>query len=116
MKRFLIPLLFLITLAGTLCAFQNFAFQNFSRVASVEPDTGKVGDEASAKGENLAKSKIGELYLTDGKNDVKAAIIEQSDTEIKFKIPKIEPGRYRLMLVTAKKDSMIEQPVVITVE
>jgi hypothetical protein len=111
MKRLLITLLVLTTLIGALCAFQNF-----SRVASVEPDTGKVGDEAVAKGENLAKSKIGELYLTDGKNDVKAAITEQSDTEIKFKIPKIEAGRYRLMLVTAKKDSMIEQPVVITVE
>ena len=111
MKRFFIPLLFLTALSATLCAFQNF-----SRLASVEPDTGKVGDEAIAKGENLDKSKIGELYLTDGKNDVKATITEQSDTEIKFKIPKIQAGRYRLMLVTAKKDSMIEQPVMITVE
>src|ERR1700738_1570602 len=101
MKRLLIPLLYCATFIGTLCAFQAF-----SRVASVEPDTGKVGDEAIAKGENLAKSKIAELYLTDGKNDVKAAITEQSDTEIKFKIPKIEAGRYRLMLLTAKKDSM----------
>lgn len=111
MKRFFVPLLFVTAFSLTL-----WAFQNFSRLASVEPDTGKVGDEASAKGENLAKSKIGELYLTDGKNDVKATITEQSDTEIKFKIPKIQAGRYRLMLVTAKKDSMIEQPVVITVE
>jgi IPT/TIG domain len=93
-----------------------FAFEGFSKLTSVEPDTGKVGDAVSAKGENLEKSKIGELYLTDGKNDVKAAITEQSETEIKFKVPKIAAGRYRLMLLTAKKDSLIEQPVVFTVE
>ena len=34
-------------------------------------DTGKVGDIISAKGENLDKSSIGELYLTDGTHDVK---------------------------------------------
>lgn len=111
MKRLAIPLLIVTTLAGALDGFQAF-----SRLTSVEPDTAKVGDAATAKGENLAKSKIGELYLTDGKTDVKATITEQSDTEIKFTIPKIPAGRYRLMLVTAKKDSMIEQPVVVTVE
>ena len=91
-------------------------FQAFSRLASVDPDTAKVGDSATAKGENLDKSKICELYLTDGKNDVKAKIAEQSETEIKFTVPKITAGRYHLMLLTANKASMIEQPVVITVE
>src|SRR5438105_4357351 len=111
MKRHFITLLFLAAFVASV-----FAFQNFSRLASVEPDTGKVGDVISTKGENLEKAKIGELYLTDGKNDVKASITEQTETEIKFKVPKIAAGRYRLMLVTAKKDSMIEQPVVLTVE
>lgn len=92
------------------------AFDNFSRLVSVEPDTGKAGDEAVAKGENLDKTKIGELFLTDGKNDIKAVITAQSDGEIKFKIPKAEAGRYHLMLLTANKSSMIEQPVVLTVE
>ena len=99
-----------------LAALSLSAFDNFSRIATVEPDTGKTGDVAVAKGENLEKAKIGELYLTDGKNDVKAIITEQSETEIKFKVPKAEAGRYRLMLLTAKKDSMIEQPVVFTIE
>lgn len=111
MRRSFIPVVILTIFAAAL-----FAFQTFSRVASVEPDTAKVGDTATAKGENLAKAKIGEIYLTDGKNDVKATITDQSDTEITFKVPKIQPGRYRLMLVTAKKDSMIEQPVILTVE
>ena len=111
MKHYLVLLLFFTMIVATVLAFDGF-----SKIASVEPDTGKVGDSASAKGENLDKSKIGELFLTDGKNDVKAKITEQSDSEIKFTVPKIEAGRYRLMLLTAKKDSMIEQPVVFTVE
>lgn len=92
------------------------AFEGFSKLVSVEPDTGKAGDAAIAKGENLEKAKIGEIYLTDGTKDIKAVITEQSEGEIKFKIPNTPAGRYRLMLLTANKASMIEQPVVITVE
>jgi hypothetical protein len=99
-----------------LVAFSLLAFQEFSKVSSVEPESGKTGDVASAKGENLEKTKIGELYLTDGKNDFKVVIVEQSTGEIKFKVPKAAPGRYRLMVLTANKSSMIEQPVVFTVE
>ena len=44
--------------------------QDFPKVDSFEPEAGKVGDEATAKGDNLGKSKVGELYLTDGKNDI----------------------------------------------
>lgn len=97
------------------CAAALAAFQ-FSRVASVEPDTGKAGDAVVAKGENLDKGKIGELYLTDGKNDVKVSMEAQSAEEIRFKIPQCAAGRYHLMILTANKASMIEQPVVLTVE
>lgn len=111
MKRLLLSVLSLCLLACTVSAFDGF-----SKLNSVEPETGKSGDVIAAKGENLEKAKIGELYFTDGKNDIKAVITEQNGTEIKFKVPKAEAGRYRLMLLTANKASMIEQPVVFTVE
>lgn len=91
-------------------------FEGFSKLSSVEPESGKVGDTVTAKGENLDKSKVAEIYLTDGTKDFKGTITEQSDTEIKFKVPKTEAGRYHLMLLTANKTTMIEQPVVFTVE
>lgn len=91
-------------------------FEGFSKLSSVEPESGKVGDIVTAKGENLDKSKVAEIYLTDGTKDFKGTITEQSDTEIKFKVPKTEAGRYHLMLLTANKTTMIEQPVVFTVE
>jgi hypothetical protein len=70
----------------------------------------------SVKGENLDKGTIAEVYLTDGSKDTKAIISEQTGTEIKFKVPEIKPGRYHLAMLTANRASMIEQPVVLTVE
>ena len=113
MKPSVVSLLLLALLAaGSLTAWEVFP-----RVASVEPDTGKAGDVISAKGENLGKSAIAELYLTDGTNDTKVHIDEQSDTELKLKIPAAaKTGHYRLLILTANKASMIEQPVVVNVE
>ena len=92
------------------------AFQALPRCTAVDPDTGKVGDMISVKGENLDKANISEVYLTDGTKDTKAAISEQTATQIKFKVPEIKPGRYHLAMLTANRASMIEQPVVLTVE
>jgi len=113
MKPGFVSLLIALALSAALVTFAA----GFPKVTTVEPDTGKVGDTVSAKGENLDKSSIGELYLTDGKNDTKVQIAEQTDTEIKFKVPAAaKAGRYHLLVLTANKASMIEQPVVFTVE
>jgi hypothetical protein len=83
----------------------------------VEPDTGKVGDIISAKGENLDKSSISDVYLTDGSHDVKMQITEQTETQVRFRVSEnVRAGRYHLMVLTADKKSFIEQPVVFTVE
>jgi hypothetical protein len=92
------------------------AFQALPRCTAVDPDTGKVGDMIAVKGENLNKTTISDVYLTDGAKDTKAVISEQTDTQIKFKVPEIKPGRYHLAMLTANGSSMIEQPVVLTVE
>ena len=101
----------LLALAVAVCAFEGLP-----HCTALEPDSAKVGDEISVKGENLSKSSLAEVYLTDGSKDTKAAISAQSDTEIKFKVPQIKAGRYHLALLTANRSSMIEQPVVLNVE
>ena len=111
MKRCYVSLWIALAIAAAVLAFEGFP-----RLTSVEPDTGKAGDVVSAKGENLDKSAIAELYLTNGTKDTKAQIAEQTDKEIKFKVPGAPPGRYHLLVLTANKQSMIEQPVVFTVE
>lgn len=98
------------------CAMVLGAFQAFPRCTALDPDTAKAGSGVSVKGENLGKAAVSELYLTDGSKDTKAAITEQTETEIKFTVPEIKPGRYHLALLTANRASMIDQPVVLTVE
>ena len=93
-----------------------FAFAGFPKVASVEPDTGKVGDIVSAKGENLDKASVGEIYLTDGSHDTKMQITDQTGNEIKFKVLSVKSGRYHILVLTGDKKSMIEQPVIFTIE
>jgi IPT/TIG domain len=97
-------------------AIMLVAFDAVPRCTSVDPDTGKKGDLITAKGENLGKTGIAELYLTNGTKDTKVDISDQSDVELKFKIPEIPAGRYRLLILTANRASLVEQPVVVTVE
>jgi hypothetical protein len=89
------------------------------RIISVEPASGKAGDELIALGENLDKANVAELYLTDDTTDFKAAITEQTATAIKFKIPsEVKPGRYGLVTLTKRVPQSLEvvQPVKVTVQ
>ncbi len=88
------------------------------RMTAVEPGNGKAGDILTVTGENLEKENVAELYLTDGKNDLKVVITEQAATAIKFQIPAtVKPGRFALMILTkGKEPKLIEQPVKVTVE
>jgi len=96
-----------------------FAQEVIPRFTTVEPMSGKVGTEILITGENIGKEYVVELYFTDGKNDFKTAMLEQTSTTIKCKIPpKVTVGeRYRLMLLTrGKEPKLIEQPVRVEIE
>lgn len=87
------------------------------RVNTVTPDSGAVTVEFTAAGENLGKAMVAELYVTDGKNDVKVTLIEQTAEAIKFKVPgTVKAGRYGLMILTSDRMQFIEQPVKLTIE
>jgi hypothetical protein len=106
-----------VVLAASVLAPQARAQDTVPRFATVEPANGKVGDLLMVTGENIGKDLIAEVYLTDGKNDIKVAVTEQSATQIKFKIPTAKIGRYRLMVLTkGKEPKLIEQPVRVEVE
>jgi hypothetical protein len=113
MKTWLIALLLIspLFLPGPLAAFQGFP-----KCSAVDPDTAKTGDTVSITCENVDKSAVSDVYLTDGKDDTKVAVMERSADKIKFQVPRIKAGRYHIALLTANKASMIEQPVVLNVE
>jgi IPT/TIG domain len=87
-------------------------------LTAVEPGSGTYGDVLRVTGENLDQATVAALYLTDGKNDIKLVITEQSATAIKFQIPVgIATGRFALMILTKGQDAKyIEEPVRVTIE
>ena len=87
-------------------------------VRDVDPASVTYGDVVTVTGENLDQETVAALYLTDGKNDIKVVITEQTAASIKFKIPfGIEKGRFAVMVLTRGKDAkFIEEPVKVLVE
>ncbi len=115
MRVSLIPLVLLAALVIPLAAHAQQAVM--PRMTTVEPASGKAGDEVTVTGENLEKTNVADVFLTDGKNDTKVAITDQAATTLKFKIPATVKGRLALMILTkGKEPKLIEQPVKVTVE
>jgi hypothetical protein len=105
---FIVPLL--------LAAFA-WGQEGMPRMSTVEPGNGKSGDVVEVTGENLDKAHVTKVYLTNGKDDLECAIVEQTATSVKIKIPQKASGRMALMILTAGKDpSLIEQPVKLSIE
>ncbi len=107
-----IRLLFVL-MAATLLQSQS----GMPLLRSVEPASGKAGDVLTVTGENLGHDDVAELYLTDGNNDFKASIVEQTSTSMQFKLPaEAKPGRYSLMVLTkGANPKLLEQPVKVEV-
>jgi hypothetical protein len=107
----------LSVIAPLLLAALAWAQEGMPRMSTVDPGSGKKGDVIAVTGENLDKAHVSKVYLTDGKNDLECSITEQSGTTIKIKIPEKAAGRLALMILTAgKEQSLIEQPVKLTIE
>ena len=106
----------LLAVAALLAGRRTLSGQG-ARINTVEPLSAKAGDVATATGEGIDKTKIDALYLTDDTHDFQVEVVEQSDTQIKFKVPKAPAGRYSLMVRTREKPpKLLEQPVKIAVE
>ena len=87
------------------------------RLSAVTPEAGKPGAEFSTAGENLTKDFVKELYLTNGKDDIKLRVIAQKVDAIQFQVPAtVKPGRYSLMILSADGKQFLEQPVKLTLE
>jgi hypothetical protein len=99
-------------------AAPGFLFAQVPQMQTVEPASGKGGDVITVRGENLDQNIVAALYLTNGKEDFKAEITEQTESAIKFRIPlQIKPGRLALMVLTKGKDAkFVEEPVKVLIE
>ena len=107
----------LLVLAGLLLATPAIA--QSSRITGVDPVTAKIGDVIRATGEALDQDAVDQLYLTNGTQDVRVGIIEQTEKTVTFKIPVgIKSGRWALMIRVKAGTGirLFEQPVKVTIE
>jgi hypothetical protein len=102
-----------VLLAFVLCAG---GLRAQTRILTVDPLTAKPGDTVTANGEGIDQSLVDTLYLTDGSNDFKCEMVEQTAKAIKFKVPAdMKKGRWALMVHTSA-GQLLQQPVRLTVE
>ena len=88
--------------------------QNNSKVDKVEPVSVKVGDSVTLLGESLGKKTVVAVFLSTDKDDFAATIVEQTDTKIVIKAPKVKPGAYRVGIQVG--NAILIQPISFTVE
>lgn len=104
---------FLFLAAAVLLAPLIFA-QSTPQVAGVEPASGKVNDTITLTGQNLGKESVSAVFLSDDKNDFKAAVVEQSAEKIVVKVPQVKSGRYNISIQVG--DKLFIKPVRFTVD
>ena len=72
-------------------------------IESVDPSEGKVNDQVTVSGSKLGKSSVVSLFLSDEKNDYKAAIVSQADDKVVMKVPSVKPGSYNVSVLAGGK-------------
>ena len=84
---------------------------------TVEPYTAKVGTEVLVSGDNLGKNIVAEVYLMADNKNFKVEVISQAEKELKFKVPVVKPGPYKVVVLLKSADpTLIEEPVRLVVE
>lgn len=92
------------------------AFQGLPRCTAVDPETAKTGDTVNVTCQNLDKGTFAGVFLTDEKDDIKVTVMDRAADKLKIQVPNVKPGRYHIEFLTSNKASMVEQPVVLTVQ
>jgi hypothetical protein len=88
--------------------------QSAPRISSADPTSGKVEDTVTLTGENLGKTIVTSVFLSDDKNDYKAEVVDQSDSKIVLKVPKVKAGQYNFSVQVST--NIYIEPVRFTVQ
>jgi hypothetical protein len=85
-----------------------------ARVTAVDPQSGKANDVVTVTGENLEKSHVSAIFLSDDKDDHKASVVSQAADKIVMKVPEVKPGDYNVSIQSG--NAIFIQPVRFTVQ
>src|SRR5215831_18269429 len=78
----------------------------------VIPGEARSGDVVTVTGYALDDKHVMAVYLTNGDNDFRVEILDQSNVALRFKVPaKIPSGVMRLAILVNGRSDILEQPV-----
>jgi hypothetical protein len=97
-----------------LCLAPRAVGQNSPKITGVAPATGKVNDSVTLTGENLGKDSVSAVFLSDDKDDYKAALVEQGSAKIILKVPQVKSGAYNISI--QEGDKILILPLHFTVQ
>ena len=107
-----------LAVVGGLMALPSLvAADGIPMMRAVDKDEALRGDVVTVTGANLGKAYVSEVYLTNGRDDIKVEIVGQATEAVKIRIANdMAYGRYSLMILTNVEPPMfIEQPVRLSV-
>jgi len=118
MIRILIGCLACLSLASAVPVAGDEPHRPVPLIKAVAPDTARAGSALTATGMFLDKSTVANLYLIQGEKTIEVKITSQTEDSINFTVPaNVEPGRYRLMVLTKDiNPQYIEEPVNLNIE
>ena len=83
-------------------------------MTSVDPQSGSANDTITLTGENLEKSHVSAVFLSDDKDDHKAAVVSQAADKIVIKVPAVKAGDYNISVQAG--NAILIEPVRFTVQ
>jgi hypothetical protein len=81
----------------------------------VTPTEVRAGDMVTVTGETLDAAHLKEVYITDRKDQVEVEIVAQGPNYLRFKMPKVEPGKWRIAIKLVRDEMFLEEPVFVIV-
>ena len=81
----------------------------------VIPGEARTGDIITVEGESLDSAHLKAVYLTDRKDQCEVEIIAQTPKFLRFKLPKVAPGKWRIAIELVRDGLFLEEPVFLIV-
>jgi hypothetical protein len=81
----------------------------------VTPAEARAGEVVTVEGESLDAAHLKTVFLTDRKDQVEVEIVVQTAKYLRFKVPAVAPGKWRIAIELVRDNLLLEEPVFLLV-
>ena len=106
--------MFLVAAALLVLPVRPIVAQGSPHVTGVDPASGKPNDMITVSGEDLEKTHVSAVFLSDDKDDHKAVVVTQTADKIMIKVPEVKAGDYNISIQSGS--AILIEPVRFTVQ